>query len=162
MSNIYIYGDILYKSMSYIKGKCSNKRMTYKFKNEVVNYINLWNLCLIFLLDESINKSDKISFLTRYINENKNKFTNVDINFEKIDYSSYVSFPLEAIELMINCIAEININILNYKHNFRKINNFIFALHNLPRCMLNPQLKEYIGQKEAIEYSLSYLNKSTL
>lgn len=71
---------------------------------------------------------------------------------------SYVALPTEAVGLMVKCIAEINICILNYKQNFRKINNYLFALHNLPRCLLNPRLKEYISQKEAIEYSQSWLN----
>ena len=158
MNNIYIYGDILYKSICYIKGKCSNKRMTHNFKIEVINYMNLWNLCLTLLLDEIVSKTDKINLLENYISVNKKIFTNIDINFTKVGYS-YVSIPLEAIDLMVNCVAEINIEILNYKQNFRKINNYLFGLHNLPRCLLNPQCKEYISQKEAIEYSLNYLNK---
>lgn len=63
MNNIYIYGDILYKSMRNIKGKCSDKRMSRKFKTEVQDAINLWNLCLTLLLDEAVNKTDNISIL---------------------------------------------------------------------------------------------------
>lgn len=145
--------------MRYVKGKCPTKRMSRKFAIEVTNYIHLWNLCLVLLLDEVVNKSDNISLLTKYISENKKKFNKIDMTFEKT-ICSYVSIPLEAIELMVNCVAELNIYILNYKQNSRKINNYLCALHNLPRCLLSPQLRAYVNQREAIEYSLSYLNKS--
>lgn len=151
MNNIYIYGNVLYKSMRHIKGKCSDKRMSRKFKAELQNDINLWNLCLTLLLDEAVNKTDNISILKKYLNsDTKIFFDDTDENDTVI---SYVALPTEAVGLMVKYIAEINICILNYKQNFRKINNYLVALHNLPRCLLNPRLKEYISQKEAIEYS---------
>ena len=150
MNNIYIYGNVLYRSMRHIKGKCSD-RMSRKFKTEVQNAINLWNLCLTLLLDEAVNKTDNISILKKYLNSDTKIF--FDDTDENDTVRSYVALPTEAVGLMVKYIAEINICILDYKQNFRKINNYLVALHNLPRCLLNPRLKEYISQKEAIEYS---------
>ncbi len=163
LSNICLYGEVLYKSMCYIKGKCSNKGMGRKFLNELTDYIDLWNLCMVLLLDEIFNKTEKIDFLIKYLNESNKTFVDMNIDFEhRCDLCLYTSIPTDAIELMINCILEINIDICDYKRNYKKINNYLFALHNLPRCLLNPQQKEYISQKEAIAYSLSYLNKDKI
>lgn len=158
MNSIYIYGEILYKSMRYIKGKCSK---TYKFKTEVMEHIRLWNLCLTLMLDEVINKADRSGLLTEYINANRKAFACIDIDHVKTD-CPYVAFPSEAVDLMVGYIAQINIDILNYRQNFRKINRYLFALHNLPRCLLDPRSKEYISQKDAIEYSLGYLKQGVL
>ncbi|MBD5138263.1 MAG: hypothetical protein HDT24_02995, partial [Ruminococcus sp.] len=99
-----------------------------------------------------------ISILKKYLNSDAKIF--FDDTDENDTVRSYVALPTEAVGLMVKYIAEINICILNYKQNFRKINNYLFALHNLPRCLLNPRLKEYISQKEAIEYSQSWLRNS--
>lgn len=186
MNNIYIYGNVLYRSMRHIKGKCSDKRMSRKFKAEVQNAVTLWNLCLTLLLDEAVNKTDNISILKKYLNScnadieafyrlgneicrhhhrrrhaKRLSLSDTKIFFDDTDENdtvrSYVALPTEAVGLMVKYIAEINICILDYKQNFRKINNYLVALHNLPRCLLNPRLKEYISQKEAIEYSQGWL-----
>lgn len=151
LNSIYIYGNVLYKSMCYIKGKCSDKRMSRKFKTEIQNALNLWNICLTLMLDEAVSKTDNTDILKKYLNSDpKISISGTDDNDTVL---SYTSFPTEAVSLMVKYIAEINICILNYRQNFRKINRYLFALHNLPRCLLSPQLKEYISQKEAIEYS---------
>lgn len=125
--------------------------MSRKFKTEIQNALNLWNICLTLMLDEAVSKTDNTDILKKYLNSDpKISISGTDDNDTVL---SYTSFPTEAVSLMVKYIAEINICILNYRQNFRKINRYLFALHNLPRCLLSPQLKEYISQKEAIEYS---------
>ena len=150
-------GEILYKSMRYIKGKCPSKA-SQKFKNELSEYMKLWDICLMLLLDEIINKSDNFNKLTEYLNSNKEIFSHID--FDNISsYEIQANVPFKAINLLIDHVSEISIEISDYKNNYEKINRYLFALHNLPRCLLSPNYKEYACQNDAIQYSQSYLKQ---
>lgn len=154
------YGEVLYRSMRYIKGKCPSK-ISQKFKNELLEYLKLWDICLMLLLDEIINKSDNFNKLTAYLNSTKKEFSHID--FDNISsHEIQANIPLKAINLLIYHVSEISIEISDYKNNNEKINRYLFALHNLPRCLLSPDCKEYACQNDAIQYSQSYLKEVKL
>ncbi|MCH5348765.1 MAG: hypothetical protein J1E40_05530 [Oscillospiraceae bacterium] len=153
-----VYGEVLYRSMRYIKGKCPSK-LSNKFKNELSEYLTLWDICLMLLLDEIINKSDNFNKLTEYLNSNRKNFSYID--FDNISsHEIQANIPFKTIKLLIDYVSEINIEISDYKNNYIKINRYLFALHNLPRCLLSPSSKEYICQNDAVQYSQSYLKQT--
>lgn len=149
---MYLYGDVLYGTMSCIKGKCSGKRAFHK---ELVNYMILWSLSLHLLTDEILNGTDNIDTLKKFLQNNSYK--NADMGIYTA--CSEAAPPLEAISLMVKIIAEINILMLDFKGKNPEINRYLFALHNLPRCLLSPERMERISQRDAIEYSMGYLSR---
>lgn len=155
--SIFIYGYVLYHSVCRMKSRCSDKHRAKRNKKEIINSIMLWNLCMELLLDEISNKRDNIPLLKKYLNDIGGISDKIGVKesgiFERTPSEVHIKIPSEAIRLMLRCLAELNIDILNYEKNYDRIDTCIYALHNLPRCLLSPWGHWYLRQDKAIECS---------
>jgi hypothetical protein len=158
MNKLLFLGEILYQSMTYIKGKLPTKVLSKKIRNEVYEYVKLWDLILLAMLNENNEISDNITIekVINYIYSNK--LLNSKIVIPEIkDAVVYFKKPYKALHMMITLLLEINIELSKKHIDLVIIDNDIRALHNLPRCLISPNSKTYITEDEAINYANEYL-----
>lgn len=154
--SIFIYGYVLYHSVCRMKSRCLDRRRAKRNKKELLKSISLCNICMELLLDEISNKRDNIPLFKKVLNDmgiSDNIAVKESGIFERKPSEVYIKIPSEAIRLMLRCLAELNIDILNYEKNYDRIDTCIYALHNLPRCLLSPWGHWYLRQDKAIECS---------
>lgn len=158
MNKLLFLGEILYQSMTYIKGKLPTKVLSKKLRNELQEYVKLWDIILLVMLDEDDEISHNITIekVVNYIYANKLLYSRIIIPETKSTIV-YLKKPQRALHMMIKLVIEINIE-LSKKHNdLIIINRYIRALHNLPRCLVSSNSKIFITEDEAINYANEYL-----
>lgn len=154
MNDLHIYGYVFYNSMRYIKGKCPNKASN-KFRKELTAYVNLWTFCLDLLYDEITSGNNNTGKLKEYIHLNRTFFSDPYVEGVLRESPAELSreIPIKAISMICEYVSVINIKMINYNENYKDINKYLIALHNLPRCLLKPSDRMYASEDEAIGYS---------
>jgi hypothetical protein len=135
------------------------EKLSRSKKSELKVHVELWNVLLLAIMncDKGNLCLQKANEISEFILQNTKLSSKItpDSFIENTVTSS--KYPEKEISFMLLLVFEINIELSKKKANLKKIDLYIRALHNLPRCLLRPGQKEYVNEDDAIGYSESYI-----